>query len=75
MGVGGGNGRSPIGKEKKNGYKKEGGRRGGEYSGGAGTEGELMRKEKNEKGGNRGRGREKRWYFGSYEKNKNNKMK
>jgi hypothetical protein len=26
MGVGGGNGRSPIGKEKKNGYKKEGGR-------------------------------------------------
>jgi hypothetical protein len=32
MGVGGGNGRSPIGKEKKNGYKKEGGRRGGEYT-------------------------------------------
>jgi hypothetical protein len=41
MGVGGGNGRSLIGKEKKNGYKKEGGRRGGEYT----------------TSGNRGRGR------------------
>jgi hypothetical protein len=44
MGVGGGNGRSPIEKEKKNGYKKEGGGRRGEYT----------------TGGNRGRGRGKR---------------
>ncbi len=41
MGVGGGNGRSPTGKEKKNGYKKEGEGGGGEYT----------------TGGNRGRGR------------------
>jgi hypothetical protein len=40
MGVGGGNGRSLIGKEEKNGYKKKGWRSGGEYSTGGGTEGE-----------------------------------
>ena len=59
MGVGGGNGRSPIGKEKKKWVQERGrGERGRIYHGRKQRERKSV--EENEKG----------WYFGSCEKNK-----